>query len=106
MRLPMQHKDPAEIFKVLLEHLVPHHYSWAPVWKIGKIDLSPTNAVINIWGATILVILIFMVAASKPKIVPKGIQNLIEVALNFVREQIVDAVMSPSDAKTWFPFVA
>jgi F-type H+-transporting ATPase subunit a len=107
MRLPLAaHKDPQEIFNVLLEHLVPHKYSWTPHWAIGGLDLSPTNAVINIWGATILVILIFMTAASKPKIVPKGIQNMIEVAMSFVKEQIVDSVMKPSDAKTWFPFVA
>jgi F-type H+-transporting ATPase subunit a len=107
VRLPLQSsKDPAEIFNVLLEHLVPHHYSWTPHWVIGGLDLSPTNAVINIWAATILVILIFVTAASKPKIVPKGLQNMIEVALNFVKEQIVDSVMKPSDGQTWFPFIA
>jgi F-type H+-transporting ATPase subunit a len=106
MRFPVDTKDPAQIFNTLLEHLVPHRYSWTPTWKIGPIDLSPTNAVINIWAAAILVIVIFVVATSKPRLVPKGLQNMIEVALNFVREQIVDAVMKPADAKAWFPFIA
>jgi F-type H+-transporting ATPase subunit a len=99
-------KDPQQIFATLLEHLVPHRYSWTPTWKFGRIDLSPTNAVLNIWAATALVILLFWLAASKPSIVPKGIQNLIEVAMSWVKENVVDSVMKPSDARAWFPFIA
>jgi F-type H+-transporting ATPase subunit a len=99
-------KDPGAIFDVLLEHLVPHRYAWTPTWKIGPIDLSPTNAVINIWAAALLTILLFWVAASKRRIVPRGAQNLVEASLSFVKENIVDSVMKPSDASTWFPFIA
>lgn len=92
-------------FVILLEHLVPHHYGWAPNWQIGPFDLSITNAVVNMWLAAFLVIGLFWIAANKPKIVPQGIQNLIEVAGDFVKENIVYQVMNPKDGRTWYPFV-
>lgn len=92
-------------FIVLLEHLVPHHYGWSPVWKFGPVDLSVTNAVLNMWIAAFLVIGLFWVAASKPKVIPRGIQNAIEVAGDFVKDNIVYQVMSPKDARTWYPFI-
>lgn len=92
-------------FEILLEHIVPHKYFWAPTWKLGSIDLTPTNAVINLWLAAIVVMLIFWTAASKPKLVPKGIQNLIEAATDFVKDNVIYSVMSPSDGRTWFPFI-
>ncbi|MGH7425053.1 MAG: F0F1 ATP synthase subunit A, partial [Candidatus Methylomirabilales bacterium] len=93
-------------FLILLEHLVPHRYGWAPTWKVGTVDLSPTNAVVNIWLASFLVIALFWVAASKPKLVPSKVQNLIEVGMDWVKENIVYTVMKPADARIWFPFVA
>lgn len=92
-------------FLVLLEHLVPHHYQGWPVWNVGAFDFSITNAVLNMWLAAFAVVGVFWMAASKPKIVPRGIQNAIEVATDFVKDNIVYQVMSPSDARAWFPFV-
>ncbi|MGI8426683.1 MAG: F0F1 ATP synthase subunit A [Actinomycetota bacterium] len=92
-------------FLELIEHLSPHHYGWAPKWIIAGVDLSPTNAVINIWLAAIGCIVLFWMAASKPKLVPKGIQNAIEVGIDFVKENIVYSVMNTSDGKAWFPFI-
>ena len=93
-------------FLILLGHLVPHHYGWAPKWEIGGFDFSITNAVLNMWLAAGIVMLIFWVAASKPRLVPKGIQNAVEAATDFLKDQIVYSVMSPKDGRTWFPFIA
>lgn len=93
-------------FLVLLEHLVPHQYGWAPTWKIGPFDFSITNAVLNMWLAAGAVILLFWIAASKPKIVPKGVQNFVEFANDWVKDNIVYQVMGPKDGRVWFPFVA
>ncbi|MEO7804461.1 MAG: F0F1 ATP synthase subunit A [Actinomycetota bacterium] len=92
-------------FLQLIEHLSPHHYAGWPVWKIGGVDLSPTNAVVNIWLASFICIAVFWVAASRPRLVPKGLQNSIEVAMDFVKDNIVYSVMNLKDGKTWFPFI-
>lgn len=92
-------------FLILLEHLVPHQYGWAPDWHAGPIDLSITNAVVNIWLAAALVILVFRMAVSKPKLVPSGVQNAVEVAIDWIKDNIVYSVMKPADARVWFPFI-
>jgi len=97
-------EEPSPFLK-LIEHLSPHHYSWTPKWVIGGVDLSPGNAVVNIWLASILCIGVFWMAASKPKLVPKGLQNAIEVGIDFVKQNIVYSVMNTSDGQAWFPFI-
>ncbi len=92
-------------FLTLLSHLVPHQYSWSPAIHLGPFDLTITNAVVNIWLAAIAVIVLFWAAASKPKLVPSGLQNTIEMATDFVKRDIVYGIMSPKDAKVWFPFI-
>lgn len=98
--------DSSEVFSEILQHLSPHRYSWAPTWKIGEIDLSITNAVINIWIAVLCVIFVFWVASSKSKLIPKRVQNLVELALDWVKDNIVYTVMSPVDARAWGPLIA
>jgi F-type H+-transporting ATPase subunit a len=90
----------------LIEHLTPHRYSWAPEWKFGSVDMSFTNAVLNIWLAAAAVIIIFYIAAQRPRIVPRGLQNAIELSNDLLKDRIVYGVMRPADARTWFPFVA
>lgn len=93
-------------FLVLIEHLTPHRYGWAPEWQIGGIDMSITNAVLNIWLAAAVVIGFFYVAARKPRIVPHGVQNLIEAGNDLLKDRIVYSVMNTGDARRWFPFIA
>ncbi|MEX0790386.1 MAG: F0F1 ATP synthase subunit A [Actinomycetota bacterium] len=92
-------------FTELVGHLSPHHYGWAPHWEIGGIDLSPTNAVVNIWLAGFLCVAIFWMAAKKRQLVPSGVQNVIEVMIDFVKVNIVYSVMNTKDGRKWFPFV-
>jgi F-type H+-transporting ATPase subunit a len=92
-------------FIKLLEHLNPHRYGWSPRIMAGPIDLSITNAVVNIWLSAFLVVLLFWAAARKRSIVPRGIQNGIEVAMDFVKDNIVYSVMKPEDARVWFPYI-
>jgi F-type H+-transporting ATPase subunit a len=93
-------------FLTLLGHLNPHHYAFmGEPWMVGKIDLSITNAVVNIWIAAFLCVAVFSIAASKRQIVPKGIQNVVEVMTNFVKDNIVYSVMKPADARAWYPYI-
>lgn len=89
----------------VIKHLSPHRYSWSPEINVAGLDLSITNAVLNIWLASALVIGFFWAAASRPAIVPRGLQNLIEVARDWVRTNLVFQSMSPGDARVWGPFV-
>lgn len=93
-------------FVELINHLTPHQYGWAPDWQFGPFNLSITNAVFNMWLAAALVMGIFWVAASKNKLIPRGIQNFVEVVMDFIKTNIVYSVMKPKDARAWFPYVA
>lgn len=92
-------------FTELTGHLSPHHYGWAPHWEIAGIDLSPTNAVVNIWIASFLCVAIFWMAAKKRALVPQGVQNVVEVLVDFVKVNIVYSVMNTKDGRNWFPFI-
>ncbi|MGQ0679925.1 MAG: F0F1 ATP synthase subunit A [Actinomycetota bacterium] len=95
-----------DVFGELTSHLSPHRYGWAPRWEIAGMDLSFTNAVFNIWLAAFLCVGVFMIAAKKRALVPHGISNAIEVAIDFVKTNIVYSVMSAKDGKKWFPLIA
>lgn len=95
-----QGAEPNPITEVI-QHLMPHTYSWSPDW--GSFSIS--NAVLNIWLAAALVVLLFWSVANKPRIVPAGLQNRIELAREFIKENIVYQVMRPDDARVWGPFI-
>jgi len=97
-------EEPSPFIK-LIEHLSPHHYSWSPKWVISGVDLSPSNAVINLWLASILCVLLFWIASSKARLIPKGVQSAVEVAIDFVKQNIVYSVMNAADGRAWFPFI-
>ena len=58
------------------------------------------------WLAAAFTVVVFWVAASKSRLIPKGIQNLVEVSMDFVKDQLVYSVMNPKDGRRWFPFIA
>ncbi len=92
-------------FVELINHLSPHQYGWAPHWEIAGIDLSITNAVLNMWLAAALSVGVFWVAASKGGLVPRGLRNAVEVAIDFVKSNIVYSVMNAKDGRSWFPLI-
>lgn len=96
-------KEPSP-FLTLIEHLSPHHY-WDFRWELWGADLSPTNAMLNIWLAAFTCIALFWIAASRPRLVPRGLQNAIEAAIDLVKGNIVYSVMNLKDGQTWFPFI-
>lgn len=92
-------------FIELVNELTPRLYGWSPRIVIAGIDLSPTNAVMNIFFASLLCVGIFVMAARKRTLVPGKLQSAIEVAMDFVKANIVYSVMSPKDGRKWFPFI-
>jgi F-type H+-transporting ATPase subunit a len=69
-------------------------FEFKPIFTVGGLEVTfPT---IVMFGITALVILFFLRAFSKPKVVPTGAQNVAEAGMiDFIRDQIVLAVIGP-----------
>ncbi len=72
--------------------------------RLGPVDASLSGAVLLLFLATFLVGLFFWAAARRPALVPKGVQNLAEAVVDFVREGIVMEVMGPEGLR-WLPLL-
>jgi F-type H+-transporting ATPase subunit a len=86
----------------LMEHLQPHVL--IPL-NIGGLDVSITNAVLTIWIACALVFLTMTLAGRMGKLVPKGLQNMMESLVSFAKNTLVVEIMG-EDGLVWFPFIA
>jgi F-type H+-transporting ATPase subunit a len=86
----------------LMEHLQPHVL--IPL-NIGGLDVSITNAVLTLWIACALVFLIMTLAGRMGKLVPKGLQNMMESLVSFAKNTLVVEIMG-EDGLVWFPFIA
>jgi F-type H+-transporting ATPase subunit a len=81
-------------------------FYWQPIWELHLfgVDLSINRTVLIIFLATALVVGLFLVAFRKPKLVPRGIQNVMESGVEFVREQVIVAAMGPSGMR-YLPYL-
>lgn len=86
----------------LMEHLHPHVL--IPL-KIGNIDVSITNAVVMMWIACILVFLTLYLAGRAGRLVPKGLQNLMESMVDYLRRNLIYETIGEK-GMAWFPFIA
>jgi F-type H+-transporting ATPase subunit a len=86
----------------LMEHLQPHII--IPL-KIGGVDISITNAVISIWIASVLVFLTLTLAGRIGRLIPRGLQNLMESLVNFARQSLIHEILG-EEGMNWFPFIA
>ncbi len=86
----------------LMEHLQPHVI--IPL-KIGSVDISITNAVLSIWIACALVFLTLTLAGRIGRLIPRGLQNLMETLVSFARQSLILEVLG-EEGMSWFPFIA
>ena len=86
----------------LMEHLQPHVIY--PL-KIAGIDLSISNAVVMIWIASILVLITLTLAGRMGRLVPKGLQNLMESLVSYLKQTFINEILGKENAAL-FPFVA
>jgi F-type H+-transporting ATPase subunit a len=69
-------------------------FEFKPIFKVGSFEVTFPTLVM--FGMTLLLILFFLKAFSKPKLIPGGTQNIAEAGMvDFVRDQIVLAVIGP-----------
>jgi F-type H+-transporting ATPase subunit a len=68
------------------------------------IDMCVNRWVIYLFAAALIVIVLFVVAASRSGLVPRGVRNLVESIVEFVREQIAIQVIG-QDGLRWVPLL-
>jgi len=86
----------------LMEHLQPHMIY--PL-KIAGIDFSISNAVVMIWIASALVLITLTLAGRMGRLVPKGLQNMMESMVAYLKQTFITEILGEENA-VWFPFVA
>ena len=62
-------------------------FDFAPIFKIGSIGVTKPMLICLL--CAIIVVAFFWAAFSKPKLVPRGVQNIGEMGVLFVRDQIL-----------------
>jgi len=61
--------------------------------------------IVRLFMAAILIIL-FLLAFRKPQLVPKGLQNFGELAVDFVRVQIAEDILGKKEGRRFLPVIA
>jgi len=69
----------------------PESFTFRPIFTIGSFSFTLPMLLIVLSG--VLVIAFFWAAFAKPKLVPRGVQNLGELGMLFVRDQILRPMM-------------
>jgi F-type H+-transporting ATPase subunit a len=81
---------------------------WGPVTIAGHaIDLGPTKHVVWMWIAGLALVLCAWLAtrARGKSLVPKGLANVIEMLVLFVRDEIAAKTMDEHTAHTYLPYL-
>jgi F-type H+-transporting ATPase subunit a len=81
-------------------------FEWAPLvhLELFGIDLSINRVVLQMFLVAGLVILLFWLPFRHPSLVPRGLQNVMESAVDFVRDQIVLEVIG-RDGLRYVPYL-
>ncbi len=75
--------------------------------KIAHIGGLPiTNSMIMTWITGLILILLSFLATKKMKIVPKGIQNVFEMIIEFLFNTVNDVIGDKKQTKKYFPLLA
>lgn len=84
----------------ILEHIYQKQVLPLRLWGF---DLSITNGVITMWLALVLIVLFFLLASRRMKMIPTGLQNLAEMFITFTRDEVASQIGGESDK--WLPFL-
>ncbi|HEX2313213.1 MAG TPA: F0F1 ATP synthase subunit A [Thermomonospora sp.] len=80
-------------------------FEWGPLFPDGPGWLEWLTKPILIMGlASVLVVLFYWTAFRRPALVPRGMQNVGEVAYLFVRDQVARPMLG-KDGDRWMPFL-
>ena len=54
----------------------------------------------------VLLLAFFLIAMRNPKVIPRGLQNVAEIALDFVRVQIAETILGKKEGRRFLPLLA
>jgi F-type H+-transporting ATPase subunit a len=77
-------------------------FYFTPLFKVGTVGFGKPGLLLLL--STFLVLLFFWLAFRSPKLVPRGVQNVGELGVLFVRDQILRPQLGKSGDK-WLPFL-
>jgi F-type H+-transporting ATPase subunit a len=81
---------------------ISHTVEWPDI--IGSDPFAVNKVVLLMWASVLLVFVFFYVASRRQELVPTGVRNVAESAVNFIREGVVLQTMGP-DGLPWTPFL-
>jgi F-type H+-transporting ATPase subunit a len=81
---------------------VSHLVEWGPIWGHGAFAIN--KVVLEMLLAVVLVSGFYLVAARKRQLVPTGVQNLAETAIDFVQNGIIMETIGP-DGLRYTPYL-
>jgi F-type H+-transporting ATPase subunit a len=79
---------------------VSHAIEWPDLFGSGP--LAVNKVVLMMWGSVAIVAAIFLIASRDHAFVPRGVKNLAEASVDFIREGIVMQTMG-ADGMGWTP---
>jgi F-type H+-transporting ATPase subunit a len=103
----------------IVGHLLDHDYLDVPLWnathffdgriplphlEIFGIDLSITRHVVMMWVASALLIGLLLAAFRRPQLVPRGLANMFEAMVVFIRDEVVMPVMG-EHGRAYLPYM-
>jgi len=81
---------------------VSHLVEWGPIWGHGAFAIN--KVVLEMWVAVALTSAVFIVAGRKRALVPTGVQNMAEAAIDFVQNGIIMETIGP-DGLLYTPYL-
>ena len=82
---------------------ITHVIEWPDIW-LKDTPFAINKVVILMWLTVIVAFTFFYVASRQPKLVPSGLQNMAESAIDFIRNGVIMQTMGP-DGLSWTPFL-
>jgi F-type H+-transporting ATPase subunit a len=83
---------------------INHLIRWPAFWFADNKYFAVNKVVLLMWIAVILVAAFYVVAGRDRGLVPSGVKNLAEYAVDFVQNGIIQQTMGP-DGLSWTPFL-
>jgi F-type H+-transporting ATPase subunit a len=74
-------------------------------FKIGHVDMSISKTVVYLWIAAIIVGVFCYIIARRARVLPTRKQLAFEAIYEYVRDNLVGAVMHGKIAAAWFPYI-
>ncbi len=70
------------------------------------LDLSITRHLVVMWVSALALVLVVSLAARRRSLVPKGFYSMVELIVQFVRDELAAKNIGKEEGKRWVPFLA